>query len=160
MDSLDSILVSWEHRISRTFPSLFRPVSHREIMGLEIGVERGNVLISRWGSCKYLLCCIPQSVQLCTEWTVVIAVTVLNLVGRLMQASFPLSFVGPELQSPLLPSRKSLDLLAVIFLSEFPTRWVGESRRYCRKWSKKIKSMHVYLRSPESHLLGPEPRVC
>ena len=32
----------------------------------------------------------------------VIAVRVLSVARRLMQASFPLSFVGPELQSPLL----------------------------------------------------------
>ena len=64
--------------------------------------KEGNVLISRWRSCKYLLCCSPQSVQPCTEWNVVIAVRVLSLAERLMQASFQLYFVGPELQSPLL----------------------------------------------------------
>ena len=47
----------------------------------------------------------------------VIAVRVLCLAGRLMQASFPLSSVGPELQFPLLtiqeefgPSRSDLPL--------------------------------------------------
>ena len=40
MDSLDSNLVSWKPRISRIFPSVFRLVSHREIMCLEFGVTR------------------------------------------------------------------------------------------------------------------------